>query len=75
MSTNDPAAPVAIGEPGRGHRAWAAKSAVVRTIEIQDLAALIREVDGDHTMGASALAEALVDRGVTCRAGRYSAVR
>ncbi|MUM03405.1 hypothetical protein B5P44_01035 [Mycobacterium sp. CBMA 213] len=33
--------------------------------EINALAALIHEIDGNHTLGAAALAEALVDRGVT----------
>mgnify|MGYP001546571068 CR=1 FL=1 len=32
---------------------------------VESLAALIREVDGDHTMGAARLAEALMARGVT----------
>jgi hypothetical protein len=32
--------------------------------DIDRLAALIREVDGNHTLGASALAEALIDAGV-----------
>lgn len=32
--------------------------------QIEALAALIREVDGKHSLGAGALAEALVDRGV-----------
>lgn len=32
---------------------------------ITALAALIREVDGSHSLGAAALAEALVRRGVT----------
>lgn len=32
---------------------------------IAALAALIREVDGRHVLGAAALAEALVERGVT----------
>lgn len=32
--------------------------------DIDRLAALIREVDGNHTLGASALAEALTERGV-----------
>lgn len=34
------------------------------TSQIEALAALIREVDGRHDLGAAALAEALVDRGV-----------
>lgn len=34
------------------------------TNQIEALAALIREVDGRHDLGAAALAEALVDRGV-----------
>lgn len=32
--------------------------------QIEALAALIREVDGEHSLGAAALAEALVARGV-----------
>jgi UDP-N-acetylglucosamine:LPS N-acetylglucosamine transferase len=32
--------------------------------DIDRLAALIREVDGGHTLGAAALAEALTERGV-----------
>lgn len=32
---------------------------------ITALAAVIREVDGSHSLGAAALAEALVERGVT----------
>lgn len=32
---------------------------------ITTLAAMIREVDGSHSLGAAALAEALVERGVT----------
>lgn len=32
---------------------------------VERLAALIREVDGGHSLGAAALAEALVKRGVT----------
>lgn len=32
---------------------------------VERLAALIREVDGDHSLGAAALAEELVKRGVT----------
>lgn len=35
---------------------------------IEHLAAVIREVDGRHQLGAAALAEALVDRGVTIKA-------
>lgn len=34
---------------------------------IDKLAAVIREVDGRHKLGAAALAEALVDRGVTIK--------
>ncbi|MBE5502482.1 Uncharacterised protein [Mycobacteroides abscessus subsp. massiliense] len=34
------------------------------TSQIETLAARIREVDGRHDLGAAALAEALVDRGV-----------
>ncbi|QFS94623.1 hypothetical protein FIV07_28010 (plasmid) [Mycobacterium sp. THAF192] len=33
--------------------------------DVATLAALLREVDGNHTLGAAALAEALVKRGVT----------
>lgn len=36
-----------------------------RSTEIDTPAALIREVDGKHTMGAAELAEALIGRGVT----------
>jgi hypothetical protein len=36
------------------------------------LAALIRDVGGSHTLGAAALAEALVDRGVTVTATRQA---
>jgi uncharacterized membrane protein YebE (DUF533 family) len=32
---------------------------------VASLAALLREIDGDHTLGAGALAEALIARGVT----------
>ncbi|SKY96894.1 Uncharacterised protein [Mycobacteroides abscessus subsp. bolletii] len=32
---------------------------------VERLAALIREVDGDHSLGPAALAEELVKRGVT----------
>lgn len=39
--------------------------------EINALAALIREIDGNHTLGAAALAEALVNRGVTIRAAPH----
>lgn len=41
-----------------------------RAEDIAGLAALIREVDGDHVLGAAALAEALVDRGVRVRTDR-----
>lgn len=33
--------------------------------QVDSLAALIREIDGDHSMGASRLAEALMARGVS----------
>lgn len=33
--------------------------------QVESLAALIREVDGDHSMGAAQLAEALMARGVS----------
>jgi hypothetical protein len=69
MSTND-AKPAATAQPGRG-RAYAAKHAVAQGIATEDFAALIRELNGDHTLGAGALAEALIDRGVTFRPGRY----
>lgn len=45
----------------------AANRAALRTAEINELAGLIREVDGDHTLGAAELAEALIDRGVSFR--------
>lgn len=35
-----------------------------REVLVTTLAALIREVDGDHSMGAAQLAEALIQRGV-----------
>lgn len=35
--------------------------------EVDRLAALIREVDGNHDLGADALAEALVAKGVVSR--------
>lgn len=47
----------------------AARLAEIRSEDIAALAALVREVDGDHKLGAVALAEALVDRGVTFRRG------
>lgn len=34
----------------------------------ETVAAIIREVDGNHELGAAALAEALVNRGVTVKA-------
>lgn len=47
----------------------AASVAADRSEEITRLAALIREVDGNHSLGAAALAEALTDRGVRFRPG------
>lgn len=58
---------VAIGESGRAAQILAAKTAVARAIQIEELAALIRAVDGSHMLGAAALAEGLVDRGVAIR--------
>lgn len=49
------------------HRRNLARVAEYRAQDIAGLAALIREVDGDHVLGAAALAEALVDRGVRVR--------
>lgn len=46
------------------HRRNLARIAEARTEDVARLAALIREVDGDHSLGAAALAEALIDRGV-----------
>lgn len=37
---------------------------LTRQGNVDQLAALIREVDGDHSKGAGALAEALIDKGV-----------
>lgn len=37
--------------------------------ERERMAALIREVDGDHTLGAAALADALLSRGVSLSGG------
>lgn len=46
--------------------AWTdAWSTAVKGQVVDHLAALIREVDGDHSLGAAALAEELVKRGVT----------
>lgn len=45
----------------------ALRLAEIRSEDIAGLAALIREVDGDHSLGAAALAEVLVDRGVSFR--------
>jgi hypothetical protein len=59
-----PSPPLVIGEPGPAARHMSQRRAVERTVEIETLAALIREVDGDHSLGAAALAERLVDRGV-----------
>ncbi|WP_162625569.1 hypothetical protein [Mycolicibacterium llatzerense] len=44
-----------------------ATPAELREADIARLAAVIREVDGDHSMGAAALAEALIDRGISFR--------
>ena len=35
---------------------------------VDEIAAIIRRVDGSHSLGASALAEALVENGVALRA-------
>ena len=43
--------------------------------EAQRLAALIREVDGNHDLGAAALADALLARGVTVAASHSSIPR
>lgn len=52
---------------GEIQRRNAARLAEIRSEDIAGLAALIREVDGDHSLGAAALAEALIDRGVSFR--------
>lgn len=51
------------------HRRNLARHAEIRSEDIAQLAALIREVDGGHNLGAAALAEALIDRGVMFRQG------
>lgn len=47
----------------------AARVAAGGAVDVTRLAALIREVDGGHSLGAAALAEALIDRGVGFRLG------
>lgn len=42
---------------------------------VEDLAALIREVDGAHRLGAAALAEALTARGVRVVPAGYKVFR
>lgn len=46
---------------------------LARVDSIDKLAALIREVDGNHDKGAGELAEALVDRGVSFAEGKAEA--
>jgi hypothetical protein len=41
--------------------------------DVDRLAQIIRQVDGDHSLGAGALAEALVAHGVSLPAPRQSA--
>jgi len=50
------------------HRRTVARLTEDREEDITRLAALIRDVDGDHTLGAAALSEALINRGVGFRA-------
>ncbi|AMU76028.1 hypothetical protein [Mycobacteroides abscessus] len=53
--------------------AWAdAWSTAANGQVVDHLAALLREVDGDHSLGAAALAEKLVKRGVTVQPGATS---
>lgn len=52
-----------VGQPGSVAMAQQ-RAAAAPADQIGRLAALIREVDGSHSMGAAALAEALVERGV-----------
>lgn len=59
---------VATAEPGIG-RAWANKQVAGRAFAIEELTAVIRDIDGNSNMGPTELAIALIDRGVTLRPG------
>ncbi|MCH9730485.1 MAG: hypothetical protein K0U84_12575 [Actinomycetia bacterium] len=67
---NDEPTVVAAAEPATG-RAWANKWAVGRAMKIEELAALIHDVDANHDPSPSALATALVDRGISLRPNSF----
>lgn len=64
MPVSDTPPAEVLGEQGSVARRIAQPAAVAPADQVGRLGALIREVDGSHSMGAAALAEALFERGV-----------